>query len=171
MPFFEGERTPNCPQGTGVYFGVRPATFDAAHLARSAMEGATLGLNYGLDRMRQLGLRPQEIRVTGGGSKNPLWRQIVADVFNAPVVCLVQEEGAAYGAALQACWAWRNSRGQRTDIGDITDRFVKLDEAARVNPDPARAARYRELQALFNRLVADLGGAFVHHHKLLEAAG
>src|SRR6266508_1887468 len=44
IPFFEGERTPNVPEGTGVFFGVRQGTLDTAHFARAAMEGPTLGL-------------------------------------------------------------------------------------------------------------------------------
>jgi xylulokinase len=167
IPFFEGERTPNCPQGTGVLFGVRPAVFDAPHLARSAMEGVTLGLNYGLNRMRELGLRPREIRATGGGAKNAVWRQIVADVFNAPVVCLNQEEGAAYGAALQAMWAWENARGPAADILEITQRFLRPMEATRAVPAAEHVARYQQLQALFNRLVEDLAGAFTEHRALL----
>lgn len=167
VPFFEGERTPNCPQGTGVFFGVRPAVFDAPHLARSAMEGATLGLNYGLNRMRELGLRPREIRATGGGAKNAVWRQIVADVFNAPVVCLNQEEGAAYGAALQAMWAFENARGPAADILEITQRFLRPVEATRAVPAAEHVACYQQLQALFNRLVEDLAGAFTQHRRLL----
>jgi xylulokinase len=168
VPFFEGERTPNCPQGTGVFFGVRPAVFDAPHLARSAMEGVTLGLNYGLNRMRELGLRPREIRATGGGAKNAVWRQIVADVFNAPVVCLNQEEGAAYGAALQAVWAFENARGPAADIREITQRFLRPVEATRAVPAAEHVARYQQLQALFNRLVEDLANAFTQHRALLS---
>jgi len=167
VPFFEGERTPNCPQGTGVFFGVRPAVFDAPHLARSAMEGVTLGLNYGLNRMRELGLRPREIRATGGGAKNAVWRQIVADVFNAPVVCLNQEEGAAYGAALQAMWAFENARGPGADILEITQRFLRPVEATRAVPDAGHVVRYQQLQALFDLLVEDLAGAFTLHRRLL----
>jgi xylulokinase len=163
IPFFEGERTPNCPQGTGVFFGVRPAVFDAPHLARSAMEGVTLGLNYGLNRMRELGLRPREIRATGGGAKNAVWRRIVADVFDAPVVCLNQEEGAAYGAALQAMWAWGNARGPAADIREIAERFLRPVESTRAVPVAEHVACYQQLQALFNRLVEDLAGAFTQH--------
>ena len=71
------------------------------------MEGVTMGMNYGLQRLRQLGVKPAQIRVTGGGAKSRFWRQIMADVFNAEVVTLKVSEGAAYGAALQAMWCWR----------------------------------------------------------------
>src|SRR5581483_6745412 len=116
IPFFEGERTPNVPGGTGVYFGVREQTFDAAHFARAAMEGTTLGLNYGLNRLRALGISPREIRATGGGSKSRVWRQIMADVFHTEVVCVKNEEGAAFGAALQAMWAYYRSKGEMVRI-------------------------------------------------------
>jgi xylulokinase len=167
IPFFEGERTPNVPDGTGVYFGIREQTFDAAHFARAAMEGTTLGLNYGLNRLRELGISPREIRATGGGAKSQVWRQILADVFNAEVVCVRNEEGAAFGAALQAIWAWRRSRGEMVGIEELTDRYVTLDESTRTQPAPARVALYRQMQTLHNRLVRDLSEAFTMHRQLI----
>ena len=40
----------------------------------------------------------------GGGAKNPLWRQIVADMMATPVVCTMHSEAGALGAAIQAAW-------------------------------------------------------------------
>jgi xylulokinase len=113
LPYFEGERTPNVPDGTGVWFGVNQKTFEAGHFARAAMEGVTLGMNYGLRRLAELGVKPTQIRATGGGAKSKVWRQIMADVFNAEVVTLKVSEGAAYGAALQALWCWRLQQHDR----------------------------------------------------------
>ena len=53
--------------------------YNAANIARSSMEGATLGLRYGLEVLKQQGLTPTEIRLVGGGAKSPLWRQIVEE--------------------------------------------------------------------------------------------
>jgi xylulokinase len=69
------------------------------------MEGVTLGMAYGLRQMESLGLKPSEIRLTGGGSQSPVWRQILADVFGYPVVTMESAEGAALGAAIQALQA------------------------------------------------------------------
>jgi xylulokinase len=113
LPYFEGERTPNVPDGTGVWFGVNKKTFAAGHFARASMEGVTLGMNYGLRRLTELGVKPTQIRATGGGAKSKVWRQIMADVFDTPVVTLEVGEGAAYGAALQALWCWRLQRARR----------------------------------------------------------
>jgi xylulokinase len=168
IPFFEGERTPNAPDGTGVYFGLRDKTFSIPHFARAAMEGTTLGLNYGLNRLRELGINPTEIRATGGGAKSAVWRQIMADVFNAEVVCVANEEGAAVGAAVQALWAYRKRLGQPANIEDLCSRYIALDETTRAKPDAARASLYSQMQTLHDKIVRDLGQAFSAHRKLIQ---
>jgi xylulokinase len=140
----------------------------AAHMARAAMEGATLGLNYGLNRMRALGLAPREIRLTGGGSKSALWRQIAADVFNCPVVCPASDEGAAYGAALHALWVWEHARGAGRPIAEITRDLVAMDDDTRVVPEPDDVGRYGDLQALFEGAVRDLSRTFSRHRLLIQ---
>jgi xylulokinase len=167
IPFFEGERTPNSPNGTGLYFGLRAQTYSIPHFARAAMEGTTLGLNYGLNRLRSLGITPTEIRATGGGAKSAVWRQILADVFNAEVVCTVSEEGAAVGAAIQAVWAYRKHVGTPVNIGDLCDRYLALDETTRATPNAANVALYAKMQTLHDRLANDLSGAFDLHRQLI----
>jgi sugar (pentulose or hexulose) kinase len=169
IPFFEGERTPNSPNGTGVYFGLRAQTYSIPHFARAAMEGTTLGLNYGLNRFRELGIVPTEIRATGGGAKSAVWRQILADVFNAEVVCTVSEEGAAVGAAIQALWAYRKHAGTPVNIGDLCDRYLALDETTRAKPNAANVALYAQMQTLHDCLANDLSGAFDLHRQLIAA--
>src|SRR4029453_12807590 len=93
LPFFEGERTPDVPNGTGAYFGIRQQTFNLPHFARAAMEGTTLGLDYGLGRLRELGIKPVEIRATGGGSRSPVPRRIMAGLFTPPRLCGRRREG------------------------------------------------------------------------------
>jgi sugar (pentulose or hexulose) kinase len=167
LPYLEGERTPNVPAGTGVYFGVTPKTFTAEAFARAAMEGVTLGMNYGLRRLAELGVKPTQIRATGGGSKSRVWRQIMADVFNAEVVTLKVSEGAAYGAALQALWCWRRQQGEPADIADITDQFVQLNRAETAQPRARNVAVYQELQALQDRLSLALRDVFVQHRQFV----
>ena len=168
LPYLEGERTPNVPYGTGVWFGVNQKTFTAAHFARAAMEGVTLGMNYGLRRLRQLGVKPRQIRVTGGGAKSKLWRQIMADVFDTEVVTVKVSEGAAYGAALQALWCWRLQRGERVKISDITGRFVRLNKPEAAHPGKAGVQVYREWQAMQDELSLALRPVFPRHHRFLS---
>ncbi|MGH9801488.1 MAG: FGGY-family carbohydrate kinase, partial [Blastocatellia bacterium] len=168
IPFFEGERTPNSPDGTGVYFGLRDKAFSVAHFARAAMEGTTLGLNYGLNRLRELGINPTEIRATGGGAKSAVWRQILADVFNAEVVCVANEEGAAVGAAVQAVWAFRKQQGQPVEIVEPCSKYVALDETTRTKPDADRVQIYRQMQSLHDKIVSDLAESFSVHRQLIQ---
>jgi len=169
LPYLEGERTPNVPDGTGVFCGVSPKTFTAEHFARAAMEGATLGMNYGLRRLAGLGVKPEQIRATGGGANSKVWRQIMADVFNAEVVTLKVSEGAAYGAALQALWCWRLQQGEKIAISEITDAFVRLNSAGTTQPDSKNVARYRELQSLQDELSVSLRGVFKRHRRIASA--
>ncbi|MFZ4693764.1 MAG: xylulokinase [Verrucomicrobiia bacterium] len=166
VPYLEGERTPNVPDGTGVFLGANSRTFSPAALLRSAMEGATLGMNYGLNRLRTLGIKPRQIRVTGGGAQSAPWRQIMADVFGCEVIGMKTAEGAAYGAALQAWWCFDLAKGHRTRISDLTDRFVKTDPRTAASPRAEAVLRYRDLQAIQDRAAKDLGGMFKAHRAL-----
>ena len=168
VPYLEGERTPNVPDGTGVFFGINTRTMKPANLARAAMEGVTLGMNYGLLRLAELGVRPSQIRATGGGAHSPLWCQIMADIFNAEVVTLKVSEGAAYGAALQALWCWENHSGHSVKIQELSDRFVTLNTEERVSPRSENLSLYRDLQNLQNNLSISLRPAFALHSKMVR---
>jgi xylulokinase len=138
LPYLQGERTPNLPGGSGVFHGLNLRNMKPAHMARAVMEGVTLGMAYGLERMKELGIAPSEIRLTGGGSKSPVWRQICANIFNCPVVTLAESEGAALGAAIQPLASVQTSKSISEWAADI----VKTNFAERVEPDKRFAPDY-----------------------------
>lgn len=166
LPFLEGERTPNLPAGCGIYFGLNHRTFNEAHMARAAMEGVTMGMNYGVRRLAELGVKPREIRLTGGGAKSPIWRQMMADIFGVPVVAMVEDEGAALGGAIQAAWADERRTRPKAKISALTDRIVALDKATRCVPDRRRVRRYREMQVLRDDLCASAAPLFARQRRL-----
>ncbi len=169
LPYLAGERTPNVPDGSGVLLGLNQKTFTSGHLARAAMEGATMGMNYGLRRLAALGVKAKEIRVTGGGAKSPVWRQLMADIFGVPVVAMVEDEGAALGGALQAAWCVARREGQtQAKLGDFTSGVVAIKEQTRCWPNQANVARYRKLQALQDQLSLALRPVFSAQRKLAE---
>ena len=124
-------------------------------------------MNYGLRRLAQLGVKPTQIRATGGGAKSKVWRQIMADIFNAEVVTLKVSEGAAYCAALQALWCWRLHKGEKVTIQEITDRFVELNKSETAEPDAASSAVYQELQDLQDDMSRALRGVFAKHRQFV----
>ncbi len=156
LPYLNGERTPNLPNGVGVFHGLTVANMNPPNLARAVMEGVTLGLAYGLNRFRSLGIRPAEIRLTGGGSKSEIWRQICADIFRVPVVCLATAEGAALGAAIHAGWVHGLVTNKSASLTDIVDRVVKLEEGSRAVPDQGRGQLYQETYNRFRGLTQRL---------------
>ncbi|MDB6093325.1 MAG: xylulokinase [Verrucomicrobia bacterium] len=167
LPYFSGERTPNVSDGTGVLLGLNQQSFQPAHLARAAMEGVTMGMNYGLRRLAELGIKAKEIRVTGGGAKSAVWRQVMADIFGVPVVAMVEDEGAALGGALQAAWCVAIRGGNtKAKLEDFTRGTVALDESTRCKPNRANVARYAKLQSVQDQLSLALREVFRAHREL-----
>lgn len=103
LPYLTGERTPHPdPLARGAFVGMT-VRHDFPHLTRAVLEGVSFGLRDSFELMKSTGLENiSQVRVTGGGARSPLWRQILADVFGAEIVTVNTEEGAAYGAALLA---------------------------------------------------------------------
>jgi xylulokinase len=145
LPYFNGERTPALPNAKAVIYGITGQNYTSENLCRAAMEGATLGLRYGLDVLCQQGIVPQEIRLVGGGAKSALWRQVVADTFECTVVCPESSEAGAMGAALQAMWCYMNEKEGSTSFEEITQHCVFLDETTRTDPRKNSADQYREI--------------------------
>lgn len=103
LPYLTGERTPHPdPYARGGFIGLT-RIHTQAHLTRSVLEGVAFGLKDGMELVKGAGLSEvRQIRVSGGGAKSPLWRQILADVLNAELVTVNTTEGGAFGAALLA---------------------------------------------------------------------
>lgn len=165
LPYLEGERTPSIPSGSGLFIGLNGNTLQADYLIRSAVEGVTMGMNFGLRRLRELGVSTDEVRLTGGGSRNAAWRRIIADVFGVPVICMREDEGAALGGALQAAWCDSRESNPQSSIGSIVEGAVELDEATRIEPDPSAVAFYQELQSFHSRLSESMEPIYEIHSR------
>lgn len=102
LPYLNGERTPHAdPNARGSFVGMN-LTHTRGHMTRSVMEGITYALRDSLDIIQSLKVPVRQIRASGGGSKNPMWRQMQADVFGKKITTLEVEQGPAFGVALLA---------------------------------------------------------------------
>jgi xylulokinase len=102
LPYFEGERTPlQDPKARGVWFGLS-LKHNKGDLYRSLLEGVAFGIRHNLEEMHAEGITPNRILAVGGGIKNELWMQIVADACNAELLIPTQQIGASYGDAYMA---------------------------------------------------------------------
>jgi xylulokinase len=103
LPYLTGERTPHPdPLARGAFVGLT-VRHSKAHMTRAVLEGVAFGLRDSFELMRSVGLATiEQVRVSGGGARSLLWRQILANVLDAELVTVNTTEGAAYGAALLA---------------------------------------------------------------------
>ena len=146
LPYLTGERTPHPdPAARGAFVGLT-VHHGRPHLTRAVLEGVAFGLRDSLELTKGLGVPVSEpIRATGGGSKSPVWRRILADVLQVPVATTSTSEGAAQGAAMLAAvgLGWFES------VDEACRDLVKLDDVIGPSPDTDlyedAYARYRAL--------------------------
>ncbi|HUH44557.1 MAG TPA: xylulokinase [Treponemataceae bacterium] len=142
LPYFNGERTPNLPNGRASIMGLTSVNCSKENIARSAMEAAIFGMRIGLEVFQDLGFQAREIRLIGGGAKSALWREIAANVMNLPIKLPENKEAAALGAAIQALWCLSHVEGNPIDIAKLTDEHIKIQEEKTVLPNPESVEKY-----------------------------
>ena len=157
LPFFNGERTPNLPNGRASVNGLSAANFSKENIARAALESAIFGMRIGMEGFNKLGFKAREIRLIGGGAKSPLWQSIAANVLKLPVRVPSGGEAAAMGGAIQALWCLANAGMAQAgkSIGDLVDQHVVL-EGALVEPDAKTAAAYDDAYGTYSRYLEAL---------------
>ncbi len=157
LPYLTGERTPHPdPLARGAWVGltVRHAQ---AHLTRAVLEGVAFGLRDSFELMKSVGLTTiQQVRVSGGGARSPLWRQILADVLNSELVTVNTTEGAAYGAALLA----GVGAGIWPDVDTACAQVIHV--TGSTQPEPNAAARYNAVYAEYRALYPALKNSFAN---------
>ncbi len=154
LPFFNGERTPNLPNARASITGLSAVNTCRENICRAALESAVFALKGGLEAFEHAGFCPKEIRLTGGGAKSPLWRQITADIMNMPVSVPVIEQAAALGAAVQALWML--SGGGKERIEKLCSEHIKMDAEKAAYPGSSAAEQYKAAYKDYRRLVTCL---------------
>jgi xylulokinase len=102
LPYLQGERTPHRDASLRAAFTGLSLAHSRAHMTRAVLEGVCFALRDSVEILRELGLAPNYLLLTGGGGRSAFIRQLQADVFGLPVTTVNREEGGAYGAALLA---------------------------------------------------------------------
>ncbi len=160
LPYLTGERTPHAdPAAKACWVGMHSRT-GRNELIRSVMEGATFAMNDAVTIMRDRGLRPRSIHLTGGGARSEFWRQLQADVYGATCVTINAEEGPAYGAAILAAIG----TGRFKNARQACDAAVKITRKIRPNPKSKRL--YKKLYDQYRRLYPALKDEFARINEL-----
>lgn len=137
LPYFEGERTPNRPDATGVFSGMNLRNSNPADIARAMIEGMMCGLTDAVDALIALGVSVNRIVIIGGAAKNLAIPVIASALMGREVVVPPAGEYVADGAAKQAAWALLAQMPQ-WNLGEVTHHTTK--------PTPDVMDRYRTLR-------------------------
>jgi xylulokinase len=148
LPYLQGERTPIWdPLARGMVMGLTAST-TRADLARAIFEGTAFALRQVIECLETVVGHPvAQIRAMGGGTRNPLWNQIKADVLQKALLVLEFQETGALGAALLAGLGI----GVYETFEEATDVAQRVSGGVTVTPDPAHAAIYDELFELYTQ--------------------
>jgi xylulokinase len=142
LPYLVGERTPHMNPHARAQWSGLTLQHGQAELIRAVVEGVTLACYDAYAVLAEVGAQAERIVLAGGGARSPLWRQIVADVFGAPVQPLASADQSALGAALLA-----GAGVGRFDLVAAAHSWARYD--ADVQPDPRRHSIYQGLLAEF----------------------
>lgn len=150
LPYLMGERTPHLdPDCRGVFFGLS-AIHTKKHLLRAVMEGVSYSLCDCNEILKEMGVEITQMMACGGGGKSPIWRQMLATLYQCPVKTVEQEEGPALGAAILAGVGC----GVYPDVETACDRLIRA--KSHTEPDqeqiPTYAAYHKLYQSLYQSL-------------------
>jgi xylulokinase len=138
LPYLTGERTPHDdPDARGAFVGIS-TRHARCHFARAVLEGVLFGLRDGLELIRSTGQTIRCIRMTGGGARSDLWRQMAADVFDLPIATVNVTDGSAYGAALLAM-------AGSDDEASVAEAMTRCVRETAVTPPASDARLYDDL--------------------------
>ena len=154
LPYLTGERTPHPdPLARGAWIGLT-VRHRRAHLTRAVLEGVAFGIKDSFTLIQNAGVGAiEQVRISGGGAKSLLWRQIIADVLGVELVTVNTTEGAAYGAALLA----GVGAGAFDSVSAACDTTVQI--TGRTTPTDA-TEKYQQIYPYFRALYPALKDEF-----------
>lgn len=155
LPYLTGERSPYPdPNAKGAFIGLT-VRHGIPHMTRAVLEGVAFGLRDSMELVKAAGLgQIDQVRVSGGGARSALWRQMLADVLGTELVTVNTTEGAAYGAALLS----GVGVGIWPTVGAACQATIQVVD--RVSPRSAQLAQYDAFYPVYQGLYRTLSPTF-----------
>ena len=162
LPYLLGERSPYWnPLARAAFVGLA-MPHGRAELTRAVLEGVALNMRLILDALRGQGVQIEAMRLIGGGAKSAIWRQILADTYELPILL---PKLAAEATALGAAIAGGVGVGLFSDFS-VAHRLIPTEAAEQ--PDPVSIRRYNALYPLFQQAYTALEPIFEQLAALAE---
>ena len=145
LPYFLGEKTPiHDPLARGVFFGLT-LTHTRGHVYRAILEGIAYGFRHHLSVLAERGLTATRARVTNGGARSQLWKQVTADILGIPLEPIAHHPGSSLGAAFVAGMG----AGMFDDWSEI-ERFIQVTHV--IEPDLSHTSLYNRYFDIYREL-------------------
>lgn len=161
LPYLMGERTPHLdPNARGMFFGLS-AMHTKKHMLRAVLEGVSYSLRDCVEVFREMDINVSDMMACGGGGSSPLWRSMLADLYNCPVKTAASKEGPALGVALLAL----TGAGVYSSVPEACAAVVKTDKIQQ--PNEAAVPVYED----YYRLYRDIYPAVKEHCARLAKLG
>lgn len=146
LPYLMGERTPHLdPNARGMFFGLS-AMHTKKHMLRAVLEGVSYSLRDCVEVFREMNINVSDMMACGGGGSSPLWRSMLADLYNCPVKTVASKEGPALGVALLAL----TGAGVYSSVPEACSAVVSVDKTQQ--PDEANVPIYESYYQLYREI-------------------
>ena len=101
-----------------------------------------------------------DMMACGGGGSSPLWRSMLADLYNCPVKTASSKEGPALGVALLAA----TGAGIYSSVPEACKAVVKTDKVQK--PEAERVPEYEKYYKLYTEIYPALKAEFAKLAKM-----
>ncbi len=146
LPYLMGERTPiNDPNAKGTFIGLT-LQHGASDMFYSVLEGVAFAFRDSYEILKDLGIKIDRLRVTGGGSANEEWVQIIANVLNVEIDYINTNEGGALGSCILAAVGC----GHFATVEEATTKIIKVTK--NVKPQPEKVEKYNRKYSQFREI-------------------
>lgn len=150
LPYLMGERTPHLdPDCRGVFFGLS-AIHKKPDFLRAIMEGVSYSLKDCNDILVEMGVKVDEMMACGGGAKSPIWRQMLADMYDCTVKTVSAQEGPALGVAILA----GVGAGLYPSVEAACEKMIQTDKSC--EPITENTERYNQFHKIYKNLYSCL---------------
>ncbi|MHC4870289.1 MAG: xylulokinase [Planctomycetota bacterium] len=160
LPYLTGERTPHAdPYARACFIGLTPRC-TKSYMARSVMEGATYAMKDSFEIMQGMGIKPREVRLSGGGAKSSFWSQMQADIYNCNCTITNSFVGPAYGVMLLAgvgTGVWKS-------VEEACSATIKVKK--NIKKKTSGVKEYKKYYPMFGKLYKNLKSSFSEISKI-----
>lgn len=146
LPYLMGERTPHLdPNARGMFFGLS-AIHGKSHMLRAVLEGVAYSLRDCVEVFREMNINVNNMMACGGGGTSPLWRQMLADLYDCPVKTVSSKEGPALGVGILAL----TGSGIYSSVQEACKTIIRVDKVQ--SPIEENVPQYEKYYQLYREI-------------------